>query len=52
MLVRWYLAHSLNYRDIEDLALERDFMEICGSLICYFLIDFLFLSNTSFCIGH
>ncbi len=23
MLVRWYLAYSLSYRDIEELALER-----------------------------
>lgn len=23
MLVRWYLAYSLSYRDVEELALER-----------------------------
>ncbi len=23
MLTRWYLAYSLSYRDIEELALER-----------------------------
>jgi len=23
MLIRWYLAYSLSYRDIEELALER-----------------------------
>lgn len=23
MLVRWYLAYALSYRDIEELALER-----------------------------
>ena len=24
MLVRWYVGYSLSYRDIEELALERD----------------------------
>ncbi len=23
MLVRWYLAYALSYRDVEELALER-----------------------------
>ncbi|VEG92100.1 transposase [Legionella spiritensis] len=23
MLIRWYLAYSLSYRDVEELALER-----------------------------
>jgi putative transposase len=24
LLVRWYLSYSLSYRDVEELALERD----------------------------
>jgi putative transposase len=39
MLVRWYLAYSLSYRDVEELALERglkvDHATINRWVICY-----------------
>lgn len=31
MLVRWYLAYSLSYRDVEELALERVTMDKSGA---------------------
>jgi len=34
MLVRWYLAYPLSYRDIEELALERGLNVDHSSINC------------------
>lgn len=39
MLVRWYLAYSLSYRDIEELALERG-LKVDHSTINRWVIDY------------
>ncbi|SNV06538.1 transposase [Legionella waltersii] len=38
MLVRWYLAYSLSYRDVEELALERG-LKVDHSTIHRWLIE-------------
>ena len=39
MLVRWYLAYSLSYRDVEELALERG-LKVDHSTINRWVIDY------------
>ena len=39
MLVRWYLADSLSYRDVEELALERG-LKVDHSTINRWVIDY------------
>lgn len=39
MLVRWYLAYSLSYRDIEELALERG-LKVDHSTVNRWVIDY------------
>ena len=39
MLVRWYLAYSLSYRDVEELALERD-LKVDHSTINRWVIEY------------
>ena len=39
MLVRWYLAYSLSYRDVEELALERG-LKVDHSIINRWVIDY------------
>jgi putative transposase len=39
MLVRWYLAYSLSYRDIEELALERG-LKVDHSTINRWVIEY------------
>jgi transposase-like protein len=39
MLVRWYLAYSLSYRDIEELALERG-LKVDHSTIHRWVIEY------------
>ena len=47
MLVRWYLAYSLSYRDIEELALERG-LKVDRSTINRWVIDYAPLLEESF----
>jgi len=47
MLVRWYLAYSLSYRDIEELALERG-LKVDHSTINRWVIDYAPLLEESF----
>ena len=39
MLVRWYLAYSLSYRDVEELALERG-LKVDHSTINRWVIEY------------
>ncbi|STX61071.1 transposase [Legionella israelensis] len=39
MLVRWYLAYSLSYRDVEELALERG-LKVDHSTIHRWVIEY------------
>ena len=39
MLVRWYLAYSLSYRDVEELALEPG-LKVDHSTINRWVIDY------------
>lgn len=39
MLVRWYLAYSLSYRDVAELALERG-LKVDHSTINRWVIDY------------
>ncbi|CAM4449212.1 MAG: hypothetical protein LEGION0403_FIIPPAGN_02762 [Legionella sp.] len=39
MLVRWYLAYSMSYRNIEELALERG-LKVDHSTVNRWVIDF------------
>jgi putative transposase len=39
MLVRWYVAYSLSYRDIEELALERG-LKVDHSTVNRWVIDY------------
>ncbi len=39
MLIRWYLAYSLSYRDIEELALERG-LKVDHSTINRWVIEY------------
>ena len=52
MLVRWYLAYSLSYRDVEELALERG-LKVDHSTINRWVIDYSshFASATSVLLG-
>lgn len=55
MLVRWYLAYPLSYRDVEELALERD-LKVDHSTInrwvirkCNINSDLLYNNSIDYC---
>ena len=53
MLVRWYLAYSLSYRDVEELALERGLKVDHATGVLqdswHLFLNFLFVFSASYC---
>lgn len=47
MLVRWYLAYSLSYRDVEELALERG-LKVDHSTIHRWVVEYAPQLESSF----